>query len=61
MDKIEIRAVIKYLCIKHFITEQMFKDLCVTLGQSAPRHAEFRRGRTSVTQEMVEKVLGNFV
>lgn len=58
MDKIEIRAVIKYFCLKKFTTEEVFKELRETLGESAPPYstvarwcAEFKRGRTMVQDE----------
>lgn len=44
--------------MKNFTTEQIFKDLCETLGESAPPYstvarwcAEFKRGRTSVKDD----------
>lgn len=58
MEKIEIRAVIKYLCLKNFTTDQVNKDLRETLGVNAPPYstvarwcAEFKRGRSSTNDD----------
>lgn len=58
MDKIEVRAVIKYLCLKNFTTEQVNQDLRATLGVNGPPYstvarwcAEFKRGRTSTNDD----------
>uniref|UniRef100_A0A0K0EG22 HTH_48 domain-containing protein n=1 Tax=Strongyloides stercoralis TaxID=6248 RepID=A0A0K0EG22_STRER len=54
MEKIEIRAVIKYFFIKGLSPTEIKADLDGTLGDSAPSFAtvknwvaEFKRGRTS--------------
>lgn len=58
MDKIEILAVIKHLCLKNLTTEQVNLDLKETLGVNAPPYstvarwcAEFKRGRTSTKDD----------
>lgn len=58
MEKIEVRAVIKYLCLKNFTTDQVNQDLQNTLGVHAPYYstvarwcAEFKRGRTSTNDD----------
>ena len=58
MDKIEYRAVIKYLCLKKLTPTDIHKDMQETLGDSAPSYAmvkkwcaEFKRGRTSVEDD----------
>lgn len=63
MDKIEYRAVIKYLCLKKLTPTDIHKDMQETLGDSAPSYAmvkkwcaEFKRGRTSV--EMIHGLVG---
>jgi [histone H3]-lysine36 N-dimethyltransferase SETMAR len=54
MEREEVRAVIKYLCMKKMSTLEIHEDLKRTLGESAPAYstvakwaAEFRRGRSS--------------
>lgn len=54
MDKIELRAVIKYLCLKKMSTQEFFSDIQQTLGDNALPYstvaywvAEFKRGRSS--------------
>lgn len=58
MDKNEIRAVIKYLCLKKMSTKDIHSDLVETLGDSAPPYStvarwvkEFKLGRTSTEDE----------
>lgn len=58
MEKIEVRAVIKYLCLKNFTTEQVNLDLQETLGVHAPSYstvagwcAEFIRGRSNTNDD----------
>ncbi|CAK1592430.1 unnamed protein product [Parnassius mnemosyne] len=54
MEKNEIRAVIKYLCLKKMSSKDIHSDLVETLGDSAPPYStvarwakEFKLGRTS--------------
>ncbi|XP_046976362.1 histone-lysine N-methyltransferase SETMAR-like [Vanessa cardui] len=58
MEKNEIRAVIKYLCLKKMCTKDIHCDLMETLGESAPPYStvarwakEFKLGRTSTEDE----------
>jgi histone-lysine N-methyltransferase SETMAR len=58
MEKIEVRAIIKYLCLKKLTTQEIHEDMIITLGESAPAYstvakwvAEFRRGRQSTEDE----------
>lgn len=58
MEKNEIRAVIKYLCLKKMSTKDIHSDLMETLGDSAPPYStvarwakEFKLGRTSTEDE----------
>lgn len=58
MEKNEIRAVIKYLCLKKMSTKDIHSDLVETLGESAPPYStvarwtkEFKLGRTSTEDE----------
>nr|XP_032516743.1 uncharacterized protein LOC116769685 [Danaus plexippus plexippus] len=58
MEKNEIRAVIKYLCLKKMSTKDIHSDLEETLGESAPPYStvarwakEFKLGRTSTEDE----------
>lgn len=55
MEKLEIRAVIKYQFLKGSKPQEIIDDFQKTLGESAPSNAtvynwynEFRRGRTSI-------------
>ncbi|XP_037869031.1 uncharacterized protein LOC119628955 [Bombyx mori] len=59
MEKNEVRAVIKYLCIKKLTTQDIHCDLEATLGESAPPYStvarwasQFRVGRTSTEDEI---------
>jgi transposase len=52
MEKMEIRAVIKYLCKKGMSPKEIHKDFMDTLGKESPSNstvkkwaAEFKRGR----------------
>lgn len=54
MDKLEIRAVIKYLQKKGLSGQEIHNDMVNVLGESAPSYAtvknwvaKFKRGRTS--------------
>lgn len=58
MEKNEIRAVIKYLCLKKMSTKDIHSDLVEALGDSAPPYStvarwakEFKLGRTSTEDE----------
>ncbi|CAK1599713.1 unnamed protein product [Parnassius mnemosyne] len=58
MEKNEIRAVIKYLCLKKISSKGIHSDLVETLGDSAPSYStvarwakEFKLGRTSTEDE----------
>lgn len=58
MEKNEIRAVIKYLCLKKMSTKAIHSDLVQTLQDSAPPYStvarwtkEFKLGRTSTEDE----------
>lgn len=58
MDKIEQRAVIKYLCKKKFTPLEIHVDMKTTLGECAPSYttvkkwaAEFRHGRESIKDD----------
>lgn len=58
MEKHEIRAVIKYLCLKKMSTKDIHSDLVETLGDSSPPYStvarwakEFKLGRTSTEDE----------
>ena len=57
MEKLEIRAVIKYLCKKGMRLKQIQEDFMETFGKESPystvkkREAEFKRGRESVEDD----------
>ncbi|XP_026314672.1 histone-lysine N-methyltransferase SETMAR-like [Hyposmocoma kahamanoa] len=58
MDKIEHRAVIKYLYLKGLTPKAIHEDMSATLGESAPSYAtiknwvaEFKRGRETIQDE----------
>jgi len=58
MDKVEKRAVMKYLFIKGMSCKDIYDDMLATLGDDAPSYsvvknwvAEFKRGRSSVVDE----------
>ena len=51
MEKVEVRAVIKYLCKKGMSPKEIHEDFMETLGKESPSYstvkkwaAEFRRG-----------------
>jgi hypothetical protein len=53
--KVEIRAVIRYLCKKGMFPKEIYEDLMDTLGKESPSYstvkiwaAEFKRGRESI-------------
>ena len=52
MEKVEVRAVIKYLCKKGMTPKEIHEDFMKTLGNESPSYstmkkwaAEFERGR----------------
>lgn len=58
MEKTEVRAVIKYYCLKKMSTKDIYSELAGTLGDSAPPYStvarwckEFNLGRTSTKDE----------
>ncbi|XP_063362897.1 histone-lysine N-methyltransferase SETMAR-like [Cydia amplana] len=58
MEKTEVRAVIKYFCLKKMCTKDIYAELVGTLGKSAPPYStvarwskEFNLGRTSTQDE----------
>ncbi|GBO99529.1 hypothetical protein EVAR_698_1 [Eumeta japonica] len=58
LEKYELRAVITYLCLKHFTTERVAQDLQDTLGANAPLYStivhgcvEFKSERTSTKDD----------
>lgn len=58
MDKIEQRAVIKYLFKKKLTPKEIYDDMTSTLGESAPSYttvkkwvAEFKRGRETIDDD----------
>lgn len=58
MDKVEYRAVIKYLVFKGLTPKEIKNEFDSTLGESSPSFstvkkwaAEFRRGRTSINDD----------
>lgn len=58
MDKLELRAVIKYFFLKFFSTKSIFEELQSTLADNAPSYssvaywcAEFKRGRTACNDD----------
>ena len=58
MEKVEVRAVIKYLCKNGMSPKEIHEDFLETLGKESPSYstvkkwvAEFRRGRESVEDE----------
>jgi histone-lysine N-methyltransferase SETMAR len=55
MEKVEIRAVIKYFCKKGMSLKKIHEDFIDTLWKESPSHsiakkwaAEFKRGRESI-------------
>lgn len=61
MEKTEVRAVIKYFCLKKMCTKDIHIELAGTLGNSAPPYStvarwckEFNLGRTSTKDEQRE-------
>jgi hypothetical protein len=55
MEKVKIRAVIKYLCKKGMSPKESHEDFMDTLGKESPSYntltkwaAEFKRGRESI-------------
>jgi transposase len=55
MEKVEIRAVMKYLCEKGMSHKEIHEDFMDTLGKKPPSYstvikwtAEFTRGRESI-------------
>ena len=58
MEKLEIRAVIKYFCKKRMPPKEIREDFMETLGKESPSHstvkkwaAEFKRRRESVEDD----------
>ena len=58
IEKLEIRAVIKYFCKKGMSPKEIYEDFMETLGKESPSYsivkkwaAEFKRGRESVEDD----------
>ena len=58
MEKVEVRAVIQYLCNKGMSPKEIHEDFMKTLGKESPsystvklRSAEFRRGRENIEDD----------
>ena len=58
MEKLEIRAVIKYFCKKGMLPKEIHEDFMETLGKESPSYstvkkwaAEFKKGRESVEED----------
>ena len=59
MEKVEVRAVIKYLCNKGMSPKEIHEDFMETLGKESPSYstvkkctAEFRRGRQKMMNSL---------
>jgi hypothetical protein len=43
MEKVEIRAVIKYLCKKGMFRKEIYEDFMVTLGKKSPSFSTVKK------------------
>ena len=46
MEKVEVRAVIKYLCKKGMTPKEIHEDFIITLGNESPSYSTMKKWAT---------------